>query len=224
MRILPIALLLTVFFAYAQETETRKLSTFDGIDVAEGIEVILEKGNPEARVEVSGAADLQDVVINVSGSTLNIEMRGNRNYRNVNVRVYLKFEEINEVEVSSAADVTFESEITGSDLDIDVSSAASVTADIDVNEVSVDISSSGKIELKGKADELRAAISSAGTLRASALLVKEAHVDANSAGSAIVNVTNILKAEASSAGKISYDGDPEKVYADSSSGGKVRRN
>ena len=48
MRILPIALLLTVFFAYAQETETRKLSTFDGIDVAEGIEVILEKGNPEA--------------------------------------------------------------------------------------------------------------------------------------------------------------------------------
>ena len=222
MRILSILLLFVVSSAFAQKTETRKLSSFSSLDAAEGIEVILEKGSPEARLEVSGA-DVEDVVTEVSGSTLNIEMRGNNNYRNLDVTVYVKFETIDEVDASSAASVVFKSKLDVSELDLDVSSAAYVQADIDVREVKVDISSSGKVELSGKADELSADISSAANLRASDLVCEEADIDANSAGSAAVHVTGILRAEANSAGKVTYKGDPQKVFADSSSGGKVRK-
>ena len=222
MRTLSFLLLFVATLSFAQQKETRKLSSFDAIDVSEGIEVILEKGSPEARVEVSGA-DLNDVITEVSGGTLNIEMRGNNNYRNLEVTVYVKFESINEIDASSAANVVFKSTISGRELDIDVSSAAYVRADVDVSAIHIDISSSGKVELTGKAEEQEVDISSAASLEADEMVSRIADIEVTSAGSASVQVTEELRAEANSAGRVSYKGNPERVFADSSSGGKVRK-
>jgi hypothetical protein len=222
MRTLSIILLFVATVTYAQQSDTRNLSSFDAIDVSEGIKVILESGNPEARVEVTGA-DVEDVVTEVSANTLNIEMRGDKNYRNVNVTVYVKFERIEEIDVSSAADVVFESKITGSVLDVDISSAGYLRADMEVKALNVDISSSGKTDLSGSADEMEVDISSAGSMDAKELVSQIADVEVTSAGSATINVTKELRAEANSAGKVTYKGNPEKVFADSNSGGKVRK-
>jgi hypothetical protein len=224
MKNLLVVLVILGYQAFGQSDEIRKLSSFSELSASEGITVYMEKGSKEeARVEVSGA-DLDDVVTDVIGSTLKIEMRGNKNYRNPNVTVYVTYKSVDEIDASSAASVDFKSVIKEESLEIDVSSAARVRAEISVEELDVDISSSGDVELSGMATSQQVDLSSAGRYDGSDLVSEYADVEVSSAGNAKVNVTQKIRAEASSGGSIYYSGNPEKVYADSSSGGKVRRN
>ena len=48
-------------------------------------------------------------------------------------------------------------------------------------------------------------------------------MNANSAGTAKVNVTRRMEGNANSGGSIRYKGNPDKVYEDESSGGTVKR-
>lgn len=208
---------------YAQTSETRNLSSFDEIDVAEAITVYMTQGNKEeAIIEVRGA-DPADVETDIIGDRLRIEMAGNKNYRNVEVVVYVTYKNINEIEASSASSIIFKSVIRGAALDVDVSSAASVTAEIEVDRLSVDISSSGDVELSGKAEEQRVEVSSAGDYNARDLMSRLADIDVSSSGDATVYVTEEINADASSAGTVTYKGEPKKVFADADSGGKVRK-
>jgi len=223
MKNLLIALLFVSINALAQDQETRTLSSFSELSASEAISVFLKQGNKEeARVEVSGT-DVDEVVTDVIGDKLKIEMRGSRSYRNVKVAVYVTYKSIDEVEASSASTVEFSSVVEAKSLDIDVSSAARVRAEVNVEDLDIDISSSGDVELAGSANSQRIDISSAGDYDGRDLVSDFAEVDVSSAGSAKVNVTEEIRAEASSGGSVLFMGEPKKVYADSNSGGKVRK-
>lgn len=217
-------MVLGLAFVNAQERETRSIGSFDEISVSEAITVELKKGSKEeAIVEVEGA-DLDDIVTEVSGDRLRVEMRnGGRNYRNANVKVYVTYVELEEIDVSSAADVYSDGVISTEKLDVEVSSAGDVDIEVDVDVLEVRVSSAGDMEVKGRANKQYVKVSSSGDYDGYDLESKIAEVDASSSGDARVFVTEKLDADASSAGSISYRGDPEKVYADSSSGGRVRR-
>lgn len=212
-------------FSFAQQKETRSLASFSEISVSEAIEVELIRGNKEeAVVEVDGT-DLEDIVTEVRGDRLEIEMRDRERYtyRNVDVKVYLTYREIEEIDVSSAADVYSKDILSTDELDIEVSSAGDVDLEIDVEVLDVKVSSAGDVELSGKAKRQFVKVSSSGDYDAYDLVSEDADVDASSSGDAMIYVSGTLEADASSAGKVYYKGDPERVYADSSSGGKVRK-
>ena len=88
--------------------------------------------------------------------------------------------------------------------------------------VEVDISSSGNVKISGEANMIDGNISSAGDLEAFDFKVKEAKDDVSSAGDARINVSSSLVARASSAGDITYMGNPKMVDAHSSSAGGIR--
>ncbi|MFT4737751.1 MAG: hypothetical protein ACI8QD_000247 [Cyclobacteriaceae bacterium] len=223
MKYLAIVLIFVSSVAFGQSTETRNLPSFSAIDVSEGILVVMTAGSKEeAVIEVTGA-DLEDVITEVSGQTLNIEMRGNNNYRNLEVTVLVTYKNIDEIDLSSAGRLTFETKLVSEELDIEVSSAGSMKAEIEVSRLEVDISSSGKVELSGRSDRQTVDLSSAGRYDAGDLQTNFTEIDASSAGSATVFVSQELRADANSAGSIKYKGNPEKVFSDASSGGKVRK-
>ena len=87
----------------------------------------------------------------------------------------------------------------------------------------VNISSSGDVSLSGEAESLNADLSSAGDFDAYNLMVKDADVSASSAGDAKVNVSERIRARASSAGDIYYRGDPRYIDAHSSSAGGIHK-
>ena len=103
--------------------------------------------------------DLSDVETNVSGDRLKIELRGNR-YRNIDVEVMLTYKSIDEVSVSSAADVITKGPIKSASLEISVSSAGNADLDIIAEKIDVDISSSGDLTLSGKTGSQRVSVSS----------------------------------------------------------------
>ncbi len=208
--------------ACAQRSETRSLSSFSEISVGEAIECELILGSKEeAVVKVSGA-DLEDVITEVSGDRLRIHMaRGN--FRNTDVKVTVTFKVLEEIKVSSAADLYCNDVIEGDDLEIEVSSAADAELRVQVQDLEVRVSSAADLELDGYAKRQYVDVSSSGDYDAYGLDSEEAEVDVSSSGDARITVKGKLDADASSSGTVLYRGDPEKVYVDSSSGGKVRK-
>ncbi|MDX1627363.1 MAG: head GIN domain-containing protein [Fulvivirga sp.] len=219
-----LVLFFSVFFSdgIAQNSEVRKLNSFDEIRVSEAITVYLKEGNTEElRLEVSGI-DLDQVITEVHGSRLKIHLEDGR-FRSHSVKVYVTYKTLESISASSASNVFSESVIKGQRLDIAVSSAADVEVDVEVDEVEISVSSSGDLDISGKAKNIEISVSSAGGVDAYDLDARRVYVRASSGGSAKVSVKEEIDARASSGGSVRYKGNPAKSKTDSSSGGSVRK-
>jgi hypothetical protein len=203
---------------FAQSRETRSLSDFSEISVGEAIEVTLVAGNKNEAVISAGNIDLEDVITDVRGNRLKIELEGTR-HRNIDVEITLTYISIDVIRVSSAADVETKGPIKVNRLNISVSSAGSAELEIEGGDLDIDISSSGVLVLSGRAVNQRVEVSSAGQYQGYDLECEDSYARVSSAGSARINATKKIDAKASSAGSIKYKGNPDKVYISSSSGG-----
>ncbi len=214
---------IAAFAANAQQTETRQVGSFRGVRVGEAIDVYLKKGDKESvKVEVENVR-LSDVLTEVAGNSLRIHMRdGNYKSRRV-VKVYVTYSVLERISASSASSVFSEGTVKAGSLDITAASAANVELSLDAENVTVDVASAGDITLEGKSKSLSVEASSAGSVDAYNLECERVDARVSSAGSAKVNVTKSLDANASSGGSIRYRGNPTNTNTDSSSGGSVKR-
>lgn len=214
--------LLVVVLVNAQNKETRNLNSFDRLSVGASIDLTIKEGNEnEVTVEVSGV-DLEDVLTEVASGKLSIHMaRGS--YRNNDVRVYLTYKELKSIRVSSSASLKGESIVKSSDLRIKVSSSGRARLDVEVEDVQIAVSSSGRLELNGTAKRQTVDVSSSGRYSGYGLKTQVLDADVSSSGRAEVYVTEKINANASSSGRVTYRGNPDKVIADSSSSGRVRK-
>ena len=98
------------FSVFAQSGTNRSLSPFTEVSVQEGIEAILSKGTKEsARIEADGI-DIEDVITEVSGGVLKMELEGD-NHRNVEVTIYVTYVELEGLRASSADPALFSSRL-----------------------------------------------------------------------------------------------------------------
>jgi hypothetical protein len=206
----------------AQETESRNVSSFKGLKVAEGIDVYLKKGEKEAlKLEVSGVKP-SDVITEVSGDYLKIHMREGR-YRDRTVKVYVTYVSLDKLSASSAANIFSESVVKANQLNLSASSAGSIDIQVEAETIEISASSAGDVELQGKVKRLNADVSSAGEIDAYDLTADVVDVEASSGGSAKVNAVKEIIANASSGGSIRFRGNPERSNTNSSSGGSVKK-
>ena len=216
-----VVLLAVSSMAFAQNGTTRKLDKFTSITVSEGIEVNLKKGSSHQAVITAKNIDLDEILTEVSGSTLKVHLDGN-NHNNVNVSIDVTFVNLESVKASSAADVNSNSVIEADEFKIRASSAADVTLELKVKSLDVEASSAADVEVSGSATSQTVDISSASDYKAFELKSKTGDVSASSAADAKVNVSENLDASASSGASVKYKGNPEKLREHSSSGGDVR--
>ena len=200
----------------------RTAGSFEGIRVSTGINVYLKQGDKES-IAVEADENLHEYIITKVNEGV-LHVYSDANIRDAKMkRVYVTMKEVTSLNISSAGDIIGESPFKCNNIKIDVSSAGDVKLELTASKVEVDISSSGNVTLSGEADILNADLSSAGDLEAFNFKVKEAEVSASSAGDARVSVLEKITARASSAGDITYKGDPKYVDAHSSSAGGIHR-
>ena len=203
-------------------TKERKTQSFDGLAVSTGIDVYLKQGNNE-ELTVEADENLHEyIVTEVKGGVLHIYSDANIRHAEKKV-VYVTMKNVRSIKTSSAGDVVGETPVKTGTLELTASSAGNIKLDVTADEIEVNISSSGDITLTGETDILDADLSSAGDLNAHNLITREADISVSSAGDAGINVTERLKARASSAGDINYAGNPKYVDANSSSAGSIRK-
>lgn len=215
-------IVLTATVCHGQDRETRELPGFSRVSVGEGIELILREGNQEEAVVKTRDIDLGRVITEVKGSTLYIHLRKGI-YRSVNVTVEVTYQDLLGLDVDSGARAKCESVIKGDEFAIDVNSAGKAVLELDVDALDVSVDSAGQLELSGRCNFHKLSVDSAGRLYAYDLKSKRVQGHVDSAGKAEVSVTDELRAHADSGGKLSYRGNPNKVIADSDSGGRVRK-
>jgi uncharacterized protein YxeA len=200
----------------------RTATSFNGIRVSTGIDVYLKQGDKES-ITVEADENLHEYILTeVKDGVLNV-------YSEVNIReakmkrVYVTMKEVKSLKTSSAGDIIGETPVKGTDIEISASSAGNIRLEVYARRIEINISSSGDVSLSGEAEKLNADLSSAGDLEAYNLKIKEADISASSAGDARINVSEKITARASSAGDITYQGDPRYVDANSSSAGGIHR-
>ncbi|MCV9386220.1 head GIN domain-containing protein [Reichenbachiella ulvae] len=209
--------------AMAQEEETRSLDAFTEVSVGESIKVTLVKGSKnEAKISTTNT-ETENVLTEVFGDNLKIHMESG-NYRNNEVTVVVTYSgEIEEVKVSSSARLNTKGVVKSEELAIKVSSSGRLEMELDVDRLKVDVSSSGRASLSGNANTQVIEVSSSGRYEGFGLESKGVKADVSSSGRIEVSVSEELMAKASSSGRVVYKGAPEKVDADTSSSGSVKK-
>lgn len=200
----------------------RDIRGFQGVRVSSGIDVFLRQGDNE-KVIVEADENLHEYILTEIRDGI-IHVYTNTTIRDAEMkRVHITMPDISLISTTSAGDVIGETPVQAERLRLSATSAGDIKLELYADEVDLDISSSGDMTLNGEAGRLKANLSSAGDLNAFEFKVKEADVSVSSAGDAELNVSERLRARASSAGDISYRGDPRYVDAHSSSAGSIRR-
>lgn len=127
-----------------------------------------------------------------------------------------------EVAVSSSGKIDM-AELKADHLKADASSSGKMSLAADINSFDAKVSSSGKISISGSSPEQRISASSSGKIDAYDLEGDDISADVSSSGKASIHAKNSLNASASSGGKISYKGSPDKEKVTAKSGGKVSK-
>ena len=106
------------------------------------------------------------------------------------------------MDISGAADVKSENQLTCDKLTLISNGAGDVHLDLKANEIKTDISGAGDVSLKGTTQLLDATVSGAGDLKASNLEATKIKAKVSGAGDAKVYAIQGLDADVSGAGSI----------------------
>jgi hypothetical protein len=202
--------------------QERSLANFTGVKTGSGIDVYLTQGD-QFHVEVEADENLQEWIrTEVNGNVLHIYTEKTiRSAKSKKVNVTCKT--LDQIDVSSAGDVTGLNKFKVDLLDIELSSAGELKLEVEANEIKISLSSAGNAYLKGSTGKLKADLSSAGDLNAYELEAKAGDISVSSAGNARVFVTEEASFRSSSAGSIHYHGEPRIQEINTSSAGSVNK-
>ncbi|MBK6264848.1 PspC domain-containing protein [Marivirga sp. S37H4] len=197
---------------------------FDRISGATGLFLEIHQGDEYQVAVFSDEDDLDDLQITNRNGKLRLSYSSSGwKWRNTvpDIKCVITLPELEKLELSSGA-VAHVVDFNAQDFHAELSSAAKVYAKGIFKNVEIDLSSASKAILGGKTDYLNADLSSAAKVEAFDLIANKGRVDVSSAAKAEVTVKENLNAQASSAGIINYEGNPQ-VSSNSSSGGQIKR-
>ncbi len=195
--------------AYSQQSEDRKLSSFDKVSVLSEVNVYMTKGVAESvKINASGIG-LNDVQTIVNGKTLQIEL--SRSFqKGTKVEIYLTYKEVREINVASAGKVSVQDTLVGDKVVLNVITSGELDSELKLKTIDVKVGQSGIIRLKGKVGSMDAKVTTGGILSAFDLLSDSTYVKVSSTGIAKVFVNSLLDADLKTGGNLSYTGKPKQ--------------
>ena len=205
------------------------IESYDAIKASRGIHVVMNESEGEKIVINADDNVMPYVVVRKEGNSLHIGIDENiKSINNVKVQVVLpKNQNINELQVASAASIKINPTIKGRSLSLDAASAGNINiAKADVDFFDADASSAAKISGTVKSNDCYVDASSAADIDLTILAVQ---CDSNASSAAKITLngeTASFEGDASSAAKIIAKGLAVRTVADASasSGAKISIN
>lgn len=216
---------------------------FDEIEVSQAIEAEVIKADFEKVVISAPKNIIDEVLVDNSGGELHIHYKpGIRvmNTHNVSAKIYTK--DFSKLNANSAAKITVKDKFVQDKMELEVSSSASVSGDLEANKFDISIDSSGSfdgkiwavdldvdassaasIDISGKSKNAEISASSGSSISAKNVLVQSLKAEASSGASLDISASSSINAEASSGGSVSVykKGNVTNITKNESSGGSV---
>ena len=220
--------LLALVPALAQtDAQVRPVAAFHSVKVGSGIALDLTAGAVQ-RVEASAAtAELRDRIkttVEDGVLTIHYENPDDNNRRNSStqhLRVAVTADQLTALTAGSGAAVDARGDYAAPTFQLDVSSGASLRADIATTDLTVRQGSGSVITLKGKAPHLDIRTGSGSVFNGKDLQTDKCEAQASSGSVLKIAVREALVADASSGASIKYEG-AATVTKRTGSGGSVR--
>lgn len=206
-------------------TQERSVGSFDEVDVSGAVELYVS-GGESGPVKVETDENLQEYVeVEQHGNSLEVRTRRGYNLRPTQkVIVRVSSPNYTKLSVSGASNIIGQDKIHGNDrLEMSVSGAGDIRADVDAPKFEAGVSGSGDINLRGNVRDFELRISGAGDAKCYDMLAENTIVHISGAGSAEVYASVSLDAHVSGAGSVSYKGGAAKVSQQVSGAGSVKK-
>lgn len=205
-------------------TKDRNLTGFTKIELARGLDCEVAQDS-NFKVTVEADDNLQEgIITKVENGTLKITSKYG-NYRNVkSKKIYVTMPYIDQLEATSASQLTTKGVIKSNKIRLKTSSAADLTAIVESENVALESSSGSDLTVSGKAINLTTQSSSGSDINANELLANNIHSQSSSGSDTNVHPLISFKAQASSGSSIEYIGSPKTKSIQKSSGGSVTEN
>jgi len=191
------------------ESMTYEFEEFSKITVTSHLYIKIEQDD-EYRVEVKGD-DIDDVYLKQRGGRLNIELKNDwdwwdqRDWGKPTKYVYITAPDIEEIELIGACDGQLVG-FRGRELEISLTGASELDADIEPRYLDVRLTGASKIKLEGSAERLDVTLIGASRMDALDFKVSRAQVKAIGASKATIYATDEIEIDASGVSSVRYKG------------------
>ena len=209
----------------AQERQVLDLRDFNAIDVGGNIDVDIHQGQ-NFLVELNIPEDeLDDFVIEVNGSTLEINRsRGAGGFFGLwgsNLSVDVTLPELEAVRASGGANVSAAETISGEILSISASGGSEIDMHIEVTELEINTSGGSDVYVRGTTESAQIKTSGGSDLNAGDLNARKVHVQTSGGSDTYISVVDRIEGTASGGSDIVYTGNPQIVDVNVSGGSDV---
>ena len=208
--------------------EARNVSSFHGIKIATGIDLVIRQGNVEAVAVSASTKEYRDnIKTEVENGILKIyfdtKWYKEWNSHGKNLKAYVSFKQLDLFHGSSGSSTTVDGQLSAGNLKIELSSGAAFKGAVQATSLNIDGGSGATAHISGKVQTVSAEASSGAGIYGYDLVTEKCDADASSGGLIQINISKELAAEASSGGDIRYKGEGVITKVSTSSGGSVRK-
>jgi hypothetical protein len=206
-------------------TVERNVSDFDQVEVHGAMDVYVTQGALRpVRIEADDNL-FSYIEVEQHGNKLEVSTKQGYNLRPTKkIKIFVTSPNYSKLDVSGACNINTENKLSlNNPLNIEVSGAGDINADVNAPRVEAEVSGSGNVNMKGETKNFELRISGAGEARCYDLLTETTKVNISGAGSAEVFASVELDAHLSGAGSIKYKGNAPKVSQQVSGAGSVKK-
>jgi hypothetical protein len=197
-------------------TKKIKVGNFHSLEIGNAFEVHVVRGNNCVLTATGNEDDLDELNVNVAGSTLAVSLEQSflsnlKNWKKGTKKIVLTITmpSLRSGEFSGASKVSLEGFVDEEEMSIHTSGASHlISSKLMADKLILDLSGAAKVNIKGQVLKLSMELSGASHVILSELVARDVDVNASGASHIELNVQKSLHVDASGASKITYLGNP----------------
>ena len=215
-----IMLLLVSTAAVAQDRIEKNLGDFSEVKTYRGLQVeLIKSDSPKLIIEGNKASS---VTVKNNNGVLKLSLKIENTFSSDEVMVYVHYTNpITVIDANEGSNIYSDETLLQDRVEVRAQEGARIKLELDVKNVEVVASTGGYINLSGKAESPAARANTGGILKAARLKTEHTKINAATGGNAEVYASKSIDANASTAGIIDIEGDPEQVSRNESTGGNI---
>ena len=149
--------------------------------------------------------------------------KNNNNYKNLDLKVYIDYKNINSIKASGVTHVFSQNAINTEKMDLQTSGVSNAKLEIKAKELNIESSGTSNITLTGSADVLNTRTSGVSNIKAYDMAAQSVRSESSGASNIYVAVSKTISAKASGASNINYKGDAQVTNQSSSGAAHIRK-
>lgn len=186
------------------------VASFTEIVLTGSMNVELKMAEKEEVIIETDGIDIEDIGVNVKGGVLKINALKAFKNKNIEVNITIFYKDLYEISASAGVIVRKEETLVGDKLDLDVSSGAKISIDVNVKSLKAFSASGANLLLSGKVESGQLTAATGGMIDGKKLEVERAFVVSSTGARILVKAISTLDIRSNAGGNVTYYGTPVK--------------